>query len=79
MAAGLNEHAMGKSATVTLSWSVSVLATFDRMASVLPFVESSEESSCVCNTELSQRERRTGARFLGLSTAVGDHRFGEPS
>jgi hypothetical protein len=57
----------------------SVLAAFHWTAGVLPPVKSSKECPGVADPEFSQRERRTGARLLGLSTAVRDHRFGECS
>jgi hypothetical protein len=49
------------------------------MAFGLPFLKSSEERARVFKAKPSQRERRTGARFLRLSTAAGDDRLGEPS
>jgi hypothetical protein len=57
----------------------SVLAAFHCTAGVLPLVKSSKERPGVSYAECSQRERRTGARLLGLSTAVRDDRFGECS
>jgi hypothetical protein len=55
----------------------SVLAAFHWPAGVLPLVKSSTECPGVADPEFSQRERRTGARLLGLSTAVRDHGLGE--
>jgi hypothetical protein len=54
---------------------VSVLAAFHWTAGVLPFLKSSKERPGVADPEFSQRERRTGARFLGRSTAVRDDGF----
>ena len=51
------------------------LAGFHRMARRLPLFKATEESAGVRHAELSQRERRTGARFLGRSTAVRDDGF----
>ena len=62
-----------------VAFRISLLAAFHWTASVLPLVKSSKERLGVANPEFSQRERRTGARLLGLSTAVRDHRFGECS
>jgi hypothetical protein len=45
------------------------------MARRLPLFESTEESAGVRHAELSKRERRTGTRFLGRSTAVRDDGF----
>ena len=58
---------------------ISLLPDFDFMAFGFPLLKSSEERAAVRNAKLSERERRTGARFLRLSTAVGDDRLGELS
>jgi hypothetical protein len=49
------------------------------MARCFPFLKSAEQRPGVQETELSECERRTGARFLSRSTAVGDDRFSKPS
>jgi hypothetical protein len=56
-----------------------VLSGLYRMARRLPFVEAAEERTRVRDPELSKRERRTGARFLRLSTAVRHNRFAQAS
>jgi hypothetical protein len=49
------------------------------MARFFPFVKAAEERMRTRDPELSKRERRTGARFLRLSTAVRHDRFAQAS
>jgi hypothetical protein len=64
---------------VALDRRVLMLPCFDWMAGGLPFLKAAEKRPGIRETELSEHERRTGARFLRFSTAVRDDRFSEAS
>jgi hypothetical protein len=49
--------------------------TLHRMPRCFPFLEAAEERPRVRHPELSERERRPGARFLSRSTAVRNDWF----
>jgi hypothetical protein len=51
----------------------------DSVACFFPFLEAAEKGTRLRDPELSKRERRTGARFLSLSTAVRHYGFAQAS
>jgi hypothetical protein len=46
----------------------------NRVAALLPFLVAADEGTHALNAALAEEERRTGARLLGQSTAIGDDR-----